>query len=194
MPAAAPRPAARDDAHLLALRQQGFDHRHADRSTAVDDVQLARGAHRAADRRQQRGAGLRQGGLDATDEQDHADGDQPERPDEVAEGVDRAAQLPAGGLGHGGRDRAHCPYHVDVQQHRGSLIPGSLMHLSINFVTAAAGVSESAVLYAATIGILMAAALIVDCSAMSLVQGEVDYAVSARNRSTAVTRRSTPGC
>ena len=36
----------------------------------------------------------------------------------------------------------------------GSLIPGSLMHLSINFTTAVMGVSESPTLYAATVGIL----------------------------------------
>jgi hypothetical protein len=35
------------------------------------------------------------------------------------------------------------------------------MHLSINFVTAAAGVSESPALYAATIGVLTAAAVVV---------------------------------
>jgi membrane protease YdiL (CAAX protease family) len=43
----------------------------------------------------------------------------------------------------------------------GSLIPGSLMHLSINFVTAATGVSESPPLYAATVGGLVVAAVIV---------------------------------
>ena len=36
----------------------------------------------------------------------------------------------------------------------GSLIPGSLMHLSINFITAVMGVSESPTLYAVTVGIL----------------------------------------
>ena len=43
----------------------------------------------------------------------------------------------------------------------GSLIPGSLMHLSINFVTAAVGVSESPPLYAATVGVLIVAAIVV---------------------------------
>ncbi len=41
----------------------------------------------------------------------------------------------------------------------GSLIPGSLMHLSINFVTAASGVSESPLLYGLTVGGLVIAAV-----------------------------------
>ena len=41
----------------------------------------------------------------------------------------------------------------------GSLIPGALMHLSINFVTAASGVSESPLLYSLTVAGLVAAAL-----------------------------------
>jgi CAAX protease family protein len=41
----------------------------------------------------------------------------------------------------------------------GSLIPGSLMHLSINFVTAASGVSESPLLYGLTVGGLLIAAV-----------------------------------
>jgi uncharacterized protein len=40
----------------------------------------------------------------------------------------------------------------------GSLIPGSLMHLSINFVTAATGVVASPVLYGLTVGVLVIAA------------------------------------
>jgi hypothetical protein len=43
----------------------------------------------------------------------------------------------------------------------GSLIPGSLMHLSINFATAVMGVSESPTLYAVTVGILSVTAVIV---------------------------------
>ena len=43
----------------------------------------------------------------------------------------------------------------------GSLIPGSLMHLSINFATAVMGVSESPTLYAVTVGILSVIAVIV---------------------------------
>ena len=61
----------------------------------------------------------------------------------------------------GRRDRAHCPDHVDVQQHGWQLIPGSLMHLSINFATAVMGVSESPTLYAATVAILSVIAVIV---------------------------------
>src|SRR5207249_12000532 len=41
----------------------------------------------------------------------------------------------------------------------GSLIPGSLMHLSINFVTAASGVSESPLLYGLTVRGLVVAAM-----------------------------------
>src|SRR5438874_6622634 len=41
----------------------------------------------------------------------------------------------------------------------GSLIPGSLMHLSINFVTAASGVSESPLLYGLTVGGLVVGAV-----------------------------------
>jgi uncharacterized protein len=41
----------------------------------------------------------------------------------------------------------------------GSLIPGSLMHLSINFATAASGVSESPLLYGLTVGGLVIAAV-----------------------------------
>jgi uncharacterized protein len=41
----------------------------------------------------------------------------------------------------------------------GSLIPGSLMHLSINFVTAASGVSESPLLYGLTVGGLVIVAV-----------------------------------
>jgi membrane protease YdiL (CAAX protease family) len=40
----------------------------------------------------------------------------------------------------------------------GSLIPGSLVHLSINFVTAATGVVASPVLYGLTVGVLVVAA------------------------------------
>jgi uncharacterized protein len=40
----------------------------------------------------------------------------------------------------------------------GSLIPGSLMHLSINFVTAATGVVASPPLYGLTVGVLVVAA------------------------------------
>jgi hypothetical protein len=40
----------------------------------------------------------------------------------------------------------------------GSLIPGSLMHLSINFATAATGVVASAPLYGLTVGVLVIAA------------------------------------
>lgn len=40
----------------------------------------------------------------------------------------------------------------------GSLIPGSLMHLSINFVTAATGVAASPPLYGLTVGVLVVAA------------------------------------
>ncbi len=43
----------------------------------------------------------------------------------------------------------------------GSLIPGSLMHLSINFVTAATGVAESPSLYVVTVSVLLIAAIIV---------------------------------
>ncbi len=43
----------------------------------------------------------------------------------------------------------------------GSLIPGSLMHLSINFVTAATGVSDSPQLYALTTSVLVLGAAIV---------------------------------
>jgi glucose uptake protein GlcU len=39
------------------------------------------------------------------------------------------------------------------------LIPGSLMHLSINFVTSAAGVSDSPQLYGLTVGVLVIAAI-----------------------------------
>ena len=41
----------------------------------------------------------------------------------------------------------------------GSLIPGSLTHLSINFVTAASGVSESPLLYGLTVSGLVVAAV-----------------------------------
>jgi uncharacterized protein len=41
----------------------------------------------------------------------------------------------------------------------GSLIPGALMHLSINFVTAASGVSESPLLYSLTVAGLVVAAI-----------------------------------
>ena len=41
----------------------------------------------------------------------------------------------------------------------GSLIPGSLTHLSINFVTAASGVSESPLLYSLTVSGLVVAAV-----------------------------------
>ena len=43
----------------------------------------------------------------------------------------------------------------------GSLIPGSLLHLSINFVTAATGVAESPPLYALTVAALVIAAVVV---------------------------------
>jgi uncharacterized protein len=43
----------------------------------------------------------------------------------------------------------------------GSLIPGSLLHLSINFVTAATGVAESPPLYALTVAVLVIAAVVV---------------------------------
>ena len=43
----------------------------------------------------------------------------------------------------------------------GSLIPGSLMHLSVNFATSATGVVESPTLYAATVGVLIVAAVAV---------------------------------
>jgi membrane protease YdiL (CAAX protease family) len=43
----------------------------------------------------------------------------------------------------------------------GSSIPGSLMHLSINFVTATSGVAESPMLYGMTVGFLIATAVIV---------------------------------
>jgi membrane protease YdiL (CAAX protease family) len=43
----------------------------------------------------------------------------------------------------------------------GSLIPGSLMHLSINFITSAVGVSDSPQLYGLTVGALVIAAIVV---------------------------------
>jgi uncharacterized protein len=44
---------------------------------------------------------------------------------------------------------------------RGSLIPGALMHLSINLSTSVFGVAESPLLYASTVAVLAAAALVV---------------------------------
>ena len=43
----------------------------------------------------------------------------------------------------------------------GSLIPGSLMHLSINFISSASGVADSPLLYGLTVGALTLAALAV---------------------------------
>ena len=44
---------------------------------------------------------------------------------------------------------------------RGSLIPGALMHLSINFTATALGVADSAVLYSLTVAVLVFAAIVV---------------------------------
>ena len=41
------------------------------------------------------------------------------------------------------------------------LIPGALMHLSINFTTTALGIADSAVLYSLTVAVLVIAAIVV---------------------------------